>query len=450
MMGAIKILEEGPVRDANPLDRRSRIAAARIGTAAVVALAGALAVGCGSEDSESGGGGGSAEEIKIGLPAALTGPGAAFAKPESDGAQMVADAINASGGIKELGGAKIRLIIKDTQSDPTIAAKNLRELAQQENVSAFLGPVISPEVVANKPLIQSLKIPTFTPSGDKVVTEGNENGYIFRTLSQTAKAAEETVAYIGDLVESGELEDVKTVGVVATSIPPGVSVSPVLMEGLPGVGLEPTLFEYDPTQVKDFAPLISKLRSANVDLVMGFQSPPDALLFAEAMNRQDWRPKGGFFWTNGAHFQDGFRKEAGDVINGWVVAGFSSNLESDTYSPETQQMAADFQEEYGVTMEGSGGAIGATFMTVAANAIAAAKSTDPEKIAAAARELNFTEPTGSTYPYYMLPGGVEFDEEQNNSAIVTPFIQWLPEGGFETVGPEDIATGELAPQGPAT
>jgi hypothetical protein len=45
----------------------------------------------------------------------------------------------------------------------------------------------------------------------------------------------------------------------------------------------------------------------------------------------------------------------------------------------------------------------------------------------------------------MAPGGVKFDQDQNNTLLLTPFIQVKPDGGYNTVYPKDFASAPLAP-----
>jgi branched-chain amino acid transport system substrate-binding protein len=430
----------------NPL-RRGSVKSASPLAATVIALA-ALVAACGGDDgsaTSAGGGGGSAKELLIGVPATLSGPAAAFGKPEADAAQMTADAINASGGIKELGGAKVKLIIEDTKSDPVTAGKVLREMAQQK-VSAFVGPTISAESVANKPLIQSLKIPVFSPSIDSSLTKDNVNGYIFRMDQEIGSATKKTLDYVNGLIQNGTLTDVKRVGVVAFASPPGPQTIATLTAGLRKLGLETTSIKYDPSQVKDYAPLVEKLRSANVDLLMGQMYPNDGIQFAQAIGRSGWKPREGVFLTGGGTFLDVFKKEAGSAADNWVVAAYTSNLDSDTFTPETQKLAAEFKQKYNATMEGTSANLGSTGVALAVNAAAAAKSTDPQKVAAAARKLQFATPKDSPYPYYMMPGGVKYDQNQDNTALLMPLIQWKPDGSFTTVGPDEIKTGDYVPQ----
>jgi branched-chain amino acid transport system substrate-binding protein len=425
-------------------------AARRTCVAALVSLtiaAGLSACSSGGPGSDSTAGGGSTEEILIGVPAPLTGGGGAYGLPQTNAAQMVADAINASGGIKELGGAKLKLIVKDTTTSPTTAAQLIREMAQQK-VSAFIGPVTSPEVVANIPLIRNLKIPAFLGSGTPLITQDNANGFFFRTSTTTPATATADAQYVASLIKSGELKDVNKVGILITSTPPGDLALPALQQSLQQASLPTEVVTYDPTQVKDFAPLIARLKAADVDIIMGYQGPNDTTLLAQAISGQEWRPSSGFFLTNSATFLDSVRKSLGSRVSGWVTSAFCASLQTEAFTKETQQVAKDFQAKYNQTMEGSGGCIGATNMALIADAIAAAKSKDPSAIAVAARKLSFSGPKDSAYPYYMTPGGVKFDQDQNNTAILAPIIQVTADGGYTTVSPKAFANAPLKPQTP--
>jgi len=417
-----------------------RFAPSRASAAALVVVAAAVVGGCGSSSS-SGGGGQSSKELVIGVASDLSGPAGAFGAPQTNGARMVADAINASGGIKELGGAKIKLIVKDSKSDPVTAGQAIRQIAQQ-HPSAMFGPTISAETVANKPLIQSLKIPDFSGSIDTSVTQNNK--YIFRLISEIGGQCDQVVSFVDSLMKAGTLKNVKSAGIVTFSNPPGPQTVSAFSKGLQKLGVKPVVVQYDPTQVKDYAPIVSKLRSANVDIVVGQIFPNDGTQIAQAIDRSGWKPQG-TFWAGGAVFLESFRKTAGNAADDWTSAAYSANLDSDQYTPETQKLAAEYKKKYGGSMEGTGATIGASAVTLAADAAAAAKSTDPAKITEALRKLTFSAPKDSAYPYYMLTGGLKYDQNQDNSALVVPVIQWNAGTSFNTVYPSDVATGKYAP-----
>src|SRR5437899_12250745 len=58
--------------------------------------------------------------IKVGVIHPVTGPLAEPGQACRLGAQMAADAINAAGGIKSLGGMKLELLLGDTQTKPDL------------------------------------------------------------------------------------------------------------------------------------------------------------------------------------------------------------------------------------------------------------------------------------------------------------------------------------------
>jgi branched-chain amino acid transport system substrate-binding protein len=58
-----------------------------------------------------------AKDIEIALLVPLTGPWARQGILERMGAEMAVDDVNAAGGVKALGGAKLKLLVFDTQLD---------------------------------------------------------------------------------------------------------------------------------------------------------------------------------------------------------------------------------------------------------------------------------------------------------------------------------------------
>ncbi len=69
-----------------------------------------------------------AKTIKVGVVSPISG---ALAEVGGDcrlGAQMAADAINAAGGIKSMGGAKIELLLADSETKPEVARSEAERL----------------------------------------------------------------------------------------------------------------------------------------------------------------------------------------------------------------------------------------------------------------------------------------------------------------------------------
>jgi len=81
-----------------------------------------------------------ASAIKIGLVAPMTGVFAVLGVSQRNSLQVVADQINAAGGI---GGAKIELVVRDGGLDPVASANYAKELAGDSSINMVVGPSIS-------------------------------------------------------------------------------------------------------------------------------------------------------------------------------------------------------------------------------------------------------------------------------------------------------------------
>src|SRR5262245_21462457 len=69
-----------------------------------------------------------APAIKLGVLHTVTGPLAEPGQACRAGAQLAAEAINQAGGVKALGGAKLDLLLGDTQSKPEVARQEAERL----------------------------------------------------------------------------------------------------------------------------------------------------------------------------------------------------------------------------------------------------------------------------------------------------------------------------------
>src|SRR5262244_838983 len=85
---------------------------------------------------------GQAREVKVGYILPVTGPLAFEAALALNGVQLAADEINAGGGIKSLGGAKLTLLPGDTQNKVELGNSEAARLIDQ-GIVALIGPFSS-------------------------------------------------------------------------------------------------------------------------------------------------------------------------------------------------------------------------------------------------------------------------------------------------------------------
>src|SRR5688572_16088773 len=72
--------------------------------------------------------------IKVGVLIALSGPAAAYGAEERRAIEAVTNRVNAEGGIK---GRKIELIVRDTKTNPTEAARLANQVIADDKVIAI-------------------------------------------------------------------------------------------------------------------------------------------------------------------------------------------------------------------------------------------------------------------------------------------------------------------------
>ena len=89
-----------------------------------------------------------AGSIKIGIPAALTGPLGSVGQQTKRGAEFYAKVQNAKGGIL---GRKIELIIEDTAGNPANCVRKAQEMVERQGVRLFTGLTLSSEALAVVP-----------------------------------------------------------------------------------------------------------------------------------------------------------------------------------------------------------------------------------------------------------------------------------------------------------
>ena len=123
--------------------------------------------------------------INVGVIVPLSGANAQFGINSRNGIELVADEINAAGGIKELGGAKINLIVADSTSTPTTAGTVAQRLITQNDVVAILGAFASSLTIAISEVTERQDVPLLTMSfADQITGRGYKN--IFQVVAKAS------------------------------------------------------------------------------------------------------------------------------------------------------------------------------------------------------------------------------------------------------------------------
>src|SRR5256714_951141 len=149
-----------------------------------------------------------AKTFKIGVVHPVTGPLAEPGQACRLGAQMAADAINAAGGVKALGGAKLELLLGDTQTKPDVGRSEAERVVNQ-GAQMLMGSFDSGSTAAMVPVAQQRRIPflvdiaaadPITANVAKAVREGQQTvQYVYRNFPTGASFGRKAVEYFSEI-----------------------------------------------------------------------------------------------------------------------------------------------------------------------------------------------------------------------------------------------------------
>ncbi|MGB8534136.1 MAG: ABC transporter substrate-binding protein, partial [Pseudolabrys sp.] len=139
--------------------------------------------------------------VNIGVIQPLSGANAQFGVNCRNGIELVADAVNAAGGIKALGGAKINLIVSDATSNPTTAPAVAQRLITQNELTAVLGAFASSLTLAISEVTARADIPFLTQAfADEITGRGLES--IFKVTAKASVIGRAQVNYTLAIAEA--------------------------------------------------------------------------------------------------------------------------------------------------------------------------------------------------------------------------------------------------------
>jgi branched-chain amino acid transport system substrate-binding protein len=145
-----------------------------------------------------------APTFKVGVIHPVTGPLAEPGQACRIGAQMAADAINAAGGIKALGGRKLELLLGDTQTKPDVGRIEAERVVNQ-GAQMLMGSFDSGSTAAMVPVAQQRRVPflvdiaaadPITANVARAVKEGQQKvQYVYRNFPTGSTFGRKAVQY---------------------------------------------------------------------------------------------------------------------------------------------------------------------------------------------------------------------------------------------------------------
>lgn len=225
------------------------------------------------------------DTVKIGVIMPLTGSQSAIGNRQLAGIQLAADLQNEKGGISSLGGAKIKLIVADTQSDSNIAVTEAERLITSEGICALIGAYSSSAAAASAPIAEKYSIPYMITNATADEILENDYQYVFRANVCNGLDAISMVQYISELNENLNA-GIKNIAIVYENSDWGRGmsngISKEIATNYPGK-FNVAINEGYEADNADFSAIVNKIKAANVDLIIPMNYLNDALLFCQTL-----------------------------------------------------------------------------------------------------------------------------------------------------------------------
>ena len=365
-----------------------------------------------------------ADEIVIGASLPLSGPLAGFGSFQQWGYKRAVDEVNKAGGIS-IGGQKqmVRLVIRDDKTDPNVTASNTETLISRDNVVAMLGSCTPALVNAGALVAERAKKPLVTGCDPlEAFKSVRKWKYVWDLFFDEPELA---IAQLSALKDLGANTNMK-LAIWHDNDPDGQVVGGQIWPDLAKkFGYEVVQNASFPIDNAQFTSIVAEAKSKGAEVVLVDAITPQAIAIRKQMASAGYAPKVLNIEKGAEPVQ--FAEALGKLSDGVLVGGY---WDPSFPYPGAADLAKSFESE---TKLSSSQHIADSYAAaqVLLDGIAAAGSTDPEKINAALAA------TDKTY----VVGPIKFDENHTSKLPIVA-LQW--QGGKTVIiWPKAAATGSL-------
>lgn len=372
------------------------------------------------------------QTVSVALIAPLSGDWGEQGVLMREGAEFAVDKINASGGIKSLGGAKLKLVVADTGNSVETAVSAAQRVLGSGNVVAATGCWLSSFTLATTEIAERVHVPWITFSyADKVTSRGYK--YTFRDNAPSSQQVSQGLKEVLE-VSAAAGHPIKTLAIASDNTAAAQAGIAALKKYASQLGLTIVAEKVWTPPLSDPDSIASAIKSAKPDLIWGGATTlSDTSGLVQALRAH--KVSAPLLGAGSQFLTEAFVKAVGgaDKVNGLativgdgVLKGMellNAEFEAIHHHPMIEDMADTYAEIW-IIKEG----------------IEKAASTDPQKIRDAIASLDIT-----SGPASFVPGGeVKFDKTGQNIKAQVAIQQWQ-DGKIVTVAPTRAAVGKLIP-----
>ncbi|GAI10808.1 unnamed protein product, partial [marine sediment metagenome] len=204
--------------------------------------------------------------VKIGGVYPLTGPFAPMGIGDKQAILLAVEEINANGGIKSLGGAKIEVIFADSEGDPKVAMTAAERLIFREEVVAMLGSILSSTTATIAPVCEKYKTPLVNEGSTSITLTQHGWKYFFRSTPHDGLYCEAMFNFLKEVTKKSG-EKIKTIGIMYENTLFGKTAGDVWKEKAPEHGFEIVVDIPYSAESVDLSSEILNLKKASPDVI---------------------------------------------------------------------------------------------------------------------------------------------------------------------------------------
>jgi len=370
-----------------------------------------------------------ADDVKVGILLPLSGSVAPIGINNRRGHELAIDEINAAGGIKSLGGAKLVMVDGDTQGKTNVGISEVEKLGEQ-GVVAIMGAYQSNVTFPTTQIAERLRIPYIDPVAiADSITEGRGFKYTFKVSPKASWYARDQIQFL-ITASTAAGEPVKSVVLMHEDTLFGNASSDGQEHFAKENGLEILANISYPKDTPDMTSTVAQIKEMNPDAVVLVSYINDAVLITKTMRELGVDIP--IVGTSAGHIDPAYIANLGDAANyTFTVGEWNPDIKKDGAA----EIAARFLEKFGIPMNGHAAE---TYMStmVLREALEKAGSSDREAVAAALRDTKICG-DANLLPYDCIEFAADGQSPQANLVILQ-----IIDGTYKTVWPASIAAAD--------
>jgi len=376
--------------------------------------------------------------FKVGAIHPVTGPLAEPGQACRLGAQMAAEAVNAAGGIKALGGMKLELLLGDTQTKPDVG-KSEAERVVNQGAQMLLGSFDSGSTAAMVPVAQQRHVPflvdiaaadPITANVAKAVREGQQKvQYVYRNFPTGSSFGRKAVQYFSEVFKEANVSPKRVVLMYCNDLF-GQSQARGFQAAHKAAGPAWEIVEVIPwpEPPSDLSTEVSRAKAAKPDIIAPITRPASAQLLLPEIRKQRIEMMGIVSPGSPGFYEAGQIAALKEDVEFALTCVPWANFKN----PKTNAVAEEYRKRSkGKTFDtNSGYSYDGVFLI--ADFLERARSIEADAIVDAMRKTSYT---GGLMQY---GGPVTFNELGDNPNAISTMIQILGQKPV-AVWPKDAA-----------